>query len=204
MAKTEEARAEERKEGDKDPDLERHEIRTKEEPAAEEERGPRADDDFDDRPVQRHRVQSRFVDDEDDDYDEAPRRTRRARRRDERGINETMLDEATDLSRAFVVGWLSQLRLMADVTGRFAETVIDGAVRPRPRRRAEGRRDAEGRRGRDERWDAEMADVAEDFVDATLDAVDDVTEMPRRVVEDFYDAYDRNGERRRARRRARA
>jgi hypothetical protein len=159
------------------------------------------------------RFRDDFPTDEFDDEDLQRRRRRAPRRLWDDDLNDRLLDEAAGLSRALTVGYLSQIRMFADIAGTFATTVMDGALREQ---RVDGRRNGAERRageparatsrsrdGRGRRWDEDAVDVAEDFVNGFLDAMTDAMDIPRRVVDDFYEAYDHDPERRPRRSRAR-
>jgi hypothetical protein len=77
-----------------------------------------------------------FLADDDLDYPNYPnpRRPRRpARRPARRGVwdpdtSDRVFDGATSVGRSVAVGYLSQMRLLADVASNFASSVIDGSV----------------------------------------------------------------------------
>ena len=134
----------------------------------------------------------------DDDYGDE--RAGRLRRRT-RDHGDRIIDETSSVTRALSVAYLSQIRLAADIASTFATAVLDGTLSEEPAPRAsESRRNGAApsngsapppeRRRRRSGWD-DFPDVVEDVADGFLDAFDDAVEVPRRVLDDFYDTYDR-------------
>jgi len=132
-------------------------------------------------------------------------RTRRTRRISEetedslRDIPDHAMDELDRLARGFSYAAAEHFRSASDVINRFADEMFRG--RPERRSESETRRESESDLDREE---DRLVDYTDDTLAGIAGGVHESIEMPRRVIERFFDAYEEDLPARSSRRRTRA
>jgi hypothetical protein len=131
-------------------------------------------------------------------------RSRRSRRDfdefDDDAPGARFADESSSLMRALTDSYLSGIRTWGQVIEDFADSVADRRDERERYRVADEelesyrspRRSRSRSRSSRRRPGADLSDLPNDLYEGWLDTYDEAADVPRRVIDDFYDSYTRN------------